>query len=135
MSYELSDATIAEAYLSDRVRNGYGSSSEDLLDSVDDYLDRVGLTWRSAAAVARAVGKLTSQPPAPRSEPQPAPAQDPGEELAFADNQMQGVGNQRTLPDVSGWSLEEYARARSQLGIGRGSDQGLGGFVRAGEYA
>jgi hypothetical protein len=30
---------------------------------------------------------------------------DPAEELAFADNQRQGVGDQRTLPDVSGWSM------------------------------
>lgn len=121
MSYELPDETIAEAYLSDRIRNGYGNSSEDLVDFVEDYLDRVGLTWRSAAAVARAVDKL-AQPPAPRPGPQHAPADDPAGELAFVNDIRQGTtatDPMGLLPDVANMSMAEYARARVQLGIGK----------------
>jgi len=132
MSAELSDETIAAAYLSDRARYGSGAPAEGLIDAVAAYLTRVGLPWRSAVAVARAVD-LISKPPAPRPEP-PSPVMDPAESLAFEDNQRQGFGDGRTLPDVSNMSMAEYARARSQLGIGMGGDHGLGGGVRAGEY-
>lgn len=125
----LTDGTIAEDFVRSK---GMGTDRDApaLIGRVESYLREVGLAHRSpldVAVAALALHERRAAPP-PRSSPALTP-----EQIAFADDQVQGFGDGRTLPDVRDLSMAEYARARSQLGIGISGNHGLDGFLRAGE--
>jgi hypothetical protein len=133
---DLSDQTLASHFVRER---GVGTdrSAQALVDRVEAWLSRNGLSHRSALAVAVEANRLAEQRAAPPAAPSP-------EEVTWREDIRQGttatdptgpVNEQELGARVAQMDMAAYSKFRQQAGIGMSRDHGLGGFVRAGEYA
>lgn len=128
MMYHLTDAQLAGYFAAERGAGTYQSA--ELVDAVEAWLQKNGLSHRSAAAVARDVDKLARE-----ARPAPKPALAP-EAFAFSDDVMQGVGDRRppSAEELRAMSIEDYIGQRdhlhAQVGIRRPQNAGIFGALR-----